>query len=74
MSEVIKELSKKITKAQEAKWFPRFEKQARYAGNGIYAVGTRLSTDTRELFLMFVADLEEITIECLMKDKETSEE
>ena len=46
----------------ENKYFPKFEKQAAYLGNGVYSIpATNIySTDTRELFLMFVAIHENI--------------
>jgi hypothetical protein len=54
---LIEKLEKKITLDMEKTWMPFYAKQAGYVGNGIYGVsGTNLqSTDTRELFLMFVA-------------------
>lgn len=57
-------LEAKITQKMEAKWFPKFERQAKYLGNGIYSIpGTNLmSTDTRELFLMMCAVEEGIKI------------
>jgi hypothetical protein len=57
-----KQLSKKITLEMENKYRELFNKQARYVKNGIYTVpGTNLmSTDTRDLFLMFVAAKEQI--------------
>ncbi len=60
MSNIITELEKKIGEWHEDKWFPKFEKQSRYLGNGIYGIGRLHSTNTRELFLMFVADMENI--------------
>ncbi len=56
------QLEKKITQEMEDKYFPQFEKQAGYVGNGIYRMtGTNLfSTCTRELFLMFIASSEKI--------------
>lgn len=57
---IIAQLSKKITASHEDKWFPKFEKHSRYMGNGIYSIGRHYSTSTRELFLMFVADMENI--------------
>lgn len=60
MSKIIRELKGKITQEQEDEWFPKFEQQAGYVGNGIYRIGRLHSTDTRELFLMFVADMENI--------------
>lgn len=59
-SEIIKELETKITQEQEDKWFPTFSKRSQCVGNGIYNLGRHYSTDTRELFLMFVADMEDI--------------
>jgi hypothetical protein len=61
----IENLEKKITKEMEEKYRPSFEKQSRYLGNGIYNISqyTLYSTDTRELFLMFIACKEEIKFE-----------
>jgi RNA binding exosome subunit len=60
---LIAELEKKITTEMENKYFPKFEKQAAYLGNGVYSIpATNIySTDTRELFLMFVAAQENIS-------------
>ena len=60
---LIEELQMKITSDMENKHFPKFEKQASHLGNGVYSIpGTNLySTDTRELFLMFVAYQEDIS-------------
>ena len=60
----IEKLEKKITPQMEDKWMSKFERQAGYRGNGVYNIlGTNLySTDTRELFLMFVATQEGIKI------------
>ena len=57
------ELEKKITTEMENKYFPKFEKQAAYLGNGVYSIpATNIySTNTRELFLMFVAAQENIS-------------
>ncbi len=60
MSNIITELEGKITEKQEDIHFPYFEKQSTYLGNGIYGIGRLHSTNTRELFLMFVADMENI--------------
>lgn len=59
---LIEELESKISKDLEDKYFEKFSKQASYIGNGIYNVsGTDLySTDTRELFLMYIASHENI--------------
>ena len=72
MKTVGEKLEKKITSKMETKWFPSFEKQARYLGNGCYNIcGTNLySTDTRELFLMFVAAKEGIKIPSEPLEKE----
>ena len=59
-SKITIELEGKITKEMEDKYFPKFEKQSRYMGNGIYSMADLYSTDTRELFLMFVAQRENI--------------
>ena len=60
---LVAELEKKITPEMETKYFPKFEKQAAYLGNGVYSIpATNIySTDTRELFLMFVAAQENIS-------------
>lgn len=62
MTTLTKKLEKKITPQMEDKHFSTFEKQAIYIGNGIYSIGgtSIYSTDTRELFLMFVAARENI--------------
>jgi len=64
MQTLIQKLEKKITPKMEDKWFALYSKQASYKGNGVYNIpGTNLfSTDTRELFLMFVAVKEGIKI------------
>lgn len=54
------ELEKKITKEMEDKHYPNFSRFAGYAGNGVYCISTLYSTDTRELFLMYVAEREKI--------------
>jgi hypothetical protein len=59
----VKNLGNHITKEQEEKWFKIFCARAGYMGNGIYKVDGLYSTDTRELFLMFVAQQEEIPFE-----------
>lgn len=56
----IKELDKKISSEVEDKWYPTFCRQSSYVGNNIYKIGRLYSSDIRELFLMFVADMEEI--------------
>ena len=59
----IKNLGKHITPEMEDKYFSTFEKRAGYAGNGIYKIDSLYSTDTRELFLMFCAQEENIEFE-----------
>ena len=59
----VKNLKNHITKEQEERWFDVFAARAGYVGNGIYKVDGLYSTDTRELFLMFVAQQEEISFE-----------
>lgn len=60
MSDITTELERKVTEEQENKWYPVFEKRAQYKGNGIYNIGRLYSKCTSELFLMFVADMENI--------------
>ena len=62
MMTLIEELEKQISKEMENKYFHKFTKQAAYLGNGVYSIpATNLySTDTRELFLMFIAAQEDI--------------
>jgi hypothetical protein len=59
-----KKLEKKITDTMENKWYDLFCGQASYQGNGVYIVaGTNMvATDTRDLFLLFVAARENIKI------------
>jgi hypothetical protein len=52
----------KISPEMEDKHWNTFEKQAMYKGNGVYSIADIYSTDTRELFLMFVARREGIKI------------
>jgi len=52
-----------ITPAMEKKYLPYFEKQASFLGNGVYTIASLYSTDTRELFLMFCAQQEQIDYE-----------
>ena len=54
----IKELEKKVTEKMEDKHQPYFSKYGRYIGNGIYSLAGLHSTDTRELFLMYVCQRE----------------
>jgi hypothetical protein len=62
MITTIKGLERKITSEMENKWYNKFSKQAQYMGNGVYGIPMAhiYSTDTRELFLMFVAINENI--------------
>jgi len=52
-----------ITPTMEKKYLPYFEKQASFLGNGVYTIASLYSTDTRELFLMFCAQQEQIDYE-----------
>ena len=56
MQNRIKYLQKKIPETidVEVKYRNKFDKQARYLGNGTYHWNGVYSTDTRELFLMGV--------------------
>lgn len=56
MIRTIKGLERKITQEMEDKYFFNFSKQASYVGNGVYSVpmSNIFSTDTRELFLIFI--------------------
>ena len=56
----LEKLEKKVTPAMEAKHFKRFSKEAQSLGNGVYGVCGQYSTDTRELFLIYVAIQENI--------------
>jgi len=47
----------------EDKHYPRFEKQARYLGNGVYSFNGVYETNTRALFLMGVLVAEGISYE-----------
>lgn len=53
-----KEIRERITPEMENDWQDVFECQALYVGNGIYKIGNLHSTDTRELFLMLIAQQE----------------
>ena len=59
-SHIVLELQGKISKELQDKHWKQFEKQAGYRGNGIYEWRNNFSTDTRELLLMGIADVEEI--------------
>jgi len=56
----LEKLKKKITPEMEAKHFKRYSKDTRYVGNGVYSASGQYSTDTRELFLIYVAIAENI--------------
>lgn len=66
-SMIEEQLENAITKEMENKHFPSFSKKARHMGNGVYGIPylNLYSSDTRDLFLMFVAIQEgiEFTIE-----------
>jgi hypothetical protein len=50
----------------EAKFFPKFEKQARYLGNNTYTINGYYSTDTRELFLMWVLGVNGVDVDKIL--------
>lgn len=54
----LEELKKLITDEIEWKYQDRFNREARYMGNGIYSISGLYSTDTRELYLMFIGQQE----------------
>ena len=58
----VENLRKYVTPEMEDKHFHNFSKRASYAGNGIYCISGLYSTDTRELFLMFVAQQEGLKV------------
>ena len=60
---LIENLGKHITPEMEDKHFSKFERFAGHVGNGIYKIHEHYSTDTRELFLMFCAQEENIEFE-----------
>ena len=49
---------KTLSQEKQDKYFNQFSKQASYRGNGTYEIGGLFSSDTRELFLMFVGQQE----------------
>lgn len=53
--------NRKIREKIEAKHSEKFQKYARYLGNGVYTWRGIYATDTRELFLMGVLEAEGIT-------------
>jgi hypothetical protein len=60
MSKIIAQLEPQVTESMDKRYRKTFESQAGYKGNGIYGIGRLHSTDTFELFLMFVADMENL--------------
>jgi len=56
----LEKLQTEITREMEDKWGEKFARQASFRGNGVYEIAGLYSTDTRELFLMFIALMEEI--------------
>lgn len=54
----------------ENKYRAIFDRQSRYMGNGVYNLGRHYSTDTRELFLMFIADMEDISYDDKVEETE----
>ena len=55
MNERVKYLESLIPEGTDInqKYFPSFSKYAQYMGNGVYSYRGIVSTDTRELFLMY---------------------
>lgn len=47
----------------EQKYWGDFETQAFYLGNSVYSMNGLYSTDTRELFLMYILEQEKIDYE-----------
>ena len=62
MESILEKLKDKITPEMESKHWDNFMKQAQFLGNGVYNIPAinLYSTDTRELFLMFIAARENI--------------
>lgn len=53
-SMTMEELQEGVTPELEEKYSNYFDRFAKYVGNGIYTIGRMYSTDTRELFLMYI--------------------
>ncbi len=61
LKELAKETKKRVS-TLEGRHRPKFERQARYVGNGIYSIAGLHSTDTRELMLMFTLQCEGVKV------------
>lgn len=59
----MEELEKDITPELEKKYGDYFDRFAAYVGNGIYTIARMYSTDTRELFLMYIHMREDIEMD-----------
>lgn len=72
----LEKLEKRITANMNEKWMSLFSKQARYLGNGVYGIPQTniYSTDTRELFVMFVAAKEGFDLPQEDKDENAEED
>jgi len=70
LKELENNVEKLISKEKQEQYYNKFSVRARYIGNGIYTIEGLYSTDTRELFLMYVARLENIDYE----EKDTVED
>ena len=55
LDKLYKKVQEHITLVEEDEYQAKFAKFARYVDNGIYNIGSHYSTDTRELFIMWVA-------------------
>lgn len=59
----IEELEIQVSQESQDKFYKRFERQACYMGNNIYSITGLFSTSTRELFLMFCLQQEDVEME-----------
>lgn len=73
----MEELQEGVTPELEEKYGDYFNRFAKYVGNGIYTIGRMYSTDTRELFLMYIhmrEDLEMDNFSSKMKIKKRNKD
>ena len=76
-SMTMEELQEGVTPELEEKYGDYFNRFAKYVGNGIYTIGRMYSTDTRELFLMYIhmrEDLEMYSFSDKMQTKRRDKE
>jgi hypothetical protein len=59
----MEDLEKDVTDGMEKKYRRSFDNYARYVGNGIYTINKLYSSNTRELFLMYIHLKEDIEME-----------